>query len=71
MGYTKSSMTSPPLDKTIFFESMPELRGSIYLTLCVSLEPIMEIYKFSTSQLECTELANVKVCLINVMLKKI
>ncbi|KAJ6629951.1 Coiled-coil and C2 domain-containing protein 2A [Pseudolycoriella hygida] len=56
LGYTKQTVIWP--DSSI--ERTPEIRSSIYLTISVSLEPLFDPVELTTSNLECTELANVK-----------
>lgn len=62
LGYTKPTVTSP--DVSMYVENIPEIRSSIHLTLFISLEPCVSLPSVITSNLECTELADVTVKLL-------
>lgn len=59
LGYTKPTVNVPDygLDST---GGLIETRQSILISLLISIEPIIEVKNFSTSQLECIELNTMK-----------
>lgn len=57
LGYAKQSVIWP--DSSV--DRTPEIRSSVYLTISISLEPIFDPIELTTSNLECTELNDVKV----------
>lgn len=59
LGYSKQPVIWP--DSSI--ERVPQTRSSVYLTISISLEPLFEPIELTTSNLECTELSDVKVIL--------
>lgn len=63
LGYQRPSIQSSA-DGTTSIEL--EARSAVHLTLFVTLEPAIATNPVSTKQLECTELAAVMVCLLNV-----
>lgn len=59
LGYSKQ----PVVWSDLSAERIPEIRGSVYLTISISLEPLFDSVELTTSNLECTELSDVKVIL--------
>lgn len=57
LGYFKQPIIWP--DSSV--ERVPENRSSVYLTISISLEPLFDPIELTTSNLECTELSDVKV----------
>lgn len=60
LGYSKQPVIWP--DSSV--ERVPEIRSSVYLTISISLEPLIDPVELTTSNLECTELSDVKVFLL-------
>lgn len=58
LGYAKQPVVWP--DSSV--ERAPQIRSSVYLTISISLEPLFDPVELTTSNLECTELSDVKVC---------
>ncbi|KAG4068603.1 hypothetical protein HA402_004944 [Bradysia odoriphaga] len=56
LGYSKQPVVWP--DSSV--ERVPQIRNSVYLTISVSLEPLFDPINLNTSNLECTELGDVK-----------
>lgn len=57
LGYSKQPVIWP--DSSV--ERVPEIRSSVYLTISISLEPLIDPVELTTTNLECTELSDVKV----------
>lgn len=57
LGYSKQPAVWP--DSSV--DRVPQIRNSVHLTISVSLEPLFDPTELTTSNLECTELADVKV----------
>lgn len=60
LGYTKPSVTLPDHNYADGVGRL-EIRQSILISLLISIEPIIHVPQFSTSNLECTELNKIRV----------
>lgn len=59
LGYSRPSVATP--NSSIFINKMLETRSSTYLTVFISLEPIIDVLNISTTKLESTELSDIRV----------
>lgn len=59
LGYSKPSVATP--NTSIFINNMLETRSCTYLTVFISLEPIIDTPNISTTKLESTELIDTRV----------